>query len=341
MALFHLEHSLSAIDILFPFVNNEILIAGYLLMLKKIILPVMLLFLCLSGCRLANTWQKTTFLFFDTVCEINLFCSPSDFAASKVKIRRVFQDIEDHFSPGSTPNSSPLLINLYKKALSVYHDSNGCFDITVAPLSSIWGFREHSYRVPSPEEINGALQNIGMDKILLEANELFLPPGMELDWGGIAKGFGVDLASQAVIQMGIKNGFINAGGDLYCWGKNPDKKPWQIGIKNPRGSGISAILSLSDIGAATTGDYQRFFIQDGIRYHHVFDPKSGHPSQGKQSVTVVGPEALICDALSTALFVSHQPDDILKKFPQYGAFVIDAKGVPWFIGKNYPIRINN
>ncbi len=310
-------------------------------MLKKIILPNLIFFLCMSGCRLENKWQKTTFLFFDTVCEINLFCSPSDFSISKAKIRLVFQDIEDHFSPGSKPRSSPLVTDLYKKALLVYKDSSGCFDITVAPLSYIWGFRDHSYRVPSPEEINSTLQKMGMDKIVLEANGLLLPPGMELDWGGIAKGFGVDLASQAIIRMEIKNGFINAGGDLYCWGKNPDKKPWQIGIKNPRSNGISAILSLADIGAATTGDYQRFFIQEGIRYHHVFDPKSGYPSRGKQSVTVVGPETLICDALSTALFVSHQPEDVLKKFPQYGAFIIDAKGKTRFIGKTYPFRLNN
>jgi len=82
---------------------------------------------------------------------------------------------------------------------------------------------------------------------------------MELDWGGIAKGFAVDLASQALIQMGVKNGFINAGGDLYCWGKNPEQNSWQIGIKHPRANGVSAILSLSNIGAATTGDYQRYF----------------------------------------------------------------------------------
>ena len=142
-----------------------------------------------------------------------------------------------------------------------------------------------------------------------------------------------------MIQTGIKNGFINAGGDLYCWGKNPDQESWRIGIKRPRGSGISAILYIADTGAATTGDYQRFFIQEGIRYHHVFDPKSGYPSEGKQSVTVVGPETLVCDALSTALFVSGQPEEILKKFPDYGAVIIDSEGKVLLIGKEYPIRL--
>lgn len=310
-------------------------------MSKRFIIPTAVFILFVSGCRVAEKWQSTTFLFFDTVCEINLLCSPSDFASSKEKIRKAFEDIENHFSPGVESHSSSLVINLYKKALVVHDESEGCFDITVAPLSSIWGFRNKTHRIPAREEIDRALEHIGMDKIILEDGGLLLLPGMELDWGGIAKGLGIDMASRSVIRMGVESGFINAGGDLYCWGKNPDKAPWMIGIKHPRTSGVSAVLEITDTGAATTGDYQRFFIRDGIRYHHVFDPKSGYPSEGKQSVTVVGPETLICDALSTALFVSNRPEKILKKFPEYGAVIIDAEGKTFLIGKTYPMRSYN
>lgn len=310
-------------------------------MSKKTLLLAATLFLCLSGCRDREAWQSVTLLFFDTVCEINLLSSRPDFESSKEKIQSIFEDIEKNFSPGAAFYSSPRVINLYKKALAVYHDSEGSFDITVAPLSRIWGFRDKSHRIPSPEEIKDALEYIGMDKIILKADGLHLPPGMELDWGGIAKGFGIDLASNALLQTGIRNGFINAGGDLYCWGNNPDQKSWRIGIKNPRASGVSAILYLSNSGAATTGDYQRFFVKNGVRYHHVFDPKSGYPSKGKQSVTVVGPEALICDALSTALFVSPHPEKILKKFPDYGAVLIDSEGKISTFGRTYPIRLEN
>jgi thiamine biosynthesis lipoprotein len=289
--------------------------------------------------HIAEKWQTATFLFFDTVCEINLYCLPSEFESSEEEIKKIFGDIESLFSPGAQPLSSARVITLYRRALAIYHDSEGCFDITVGPLSSIWGFHNHSHRVPSPAEIIQALEFVGMNKIILESDEIILKPGMELDWGGIAKGFGIDLASQALIQKGIKNGFINAGGDLYCWGKNPDRQPWRIGIKHPRKAGISAVLTLTDIAAATTGDYQRFFIQNGIRYHHVFDPKSGYPSQGKQSVTVVGPETLVCDALSTALFVSSRPEEILTKFPEYGAFLIDSEEKFSVIGKAYPFRL--
>ncbi len=306
-------------------------------MWKRILFFPFLIMLIVSCQRVSEKWHTATILFFDTVCEINLFCPTEGFDSAKREISNVFQDIETHFSPGANVHSSAPVITLFQRGLAIYRHSEGCFDITVAPLSRIWGFRDHSHRVPSREEIDRALEKIGMDKISLKTDELHLMPGMELDWGGIAKGFGIDLAYQAMIQAGIKSGFINAGGDLYCWGKNPDQESWRIGIKNPRGRGISAILYIADTGAATTGDYQRFFLQDGIRYHHVFDPKSGYPSEGKQSVTVVGPETLVCDALSTALFVSKQPEEILKKFQDYGAMVIDAVGELYFIGKEYPV----
>lgn len=294
-------------------------------------------FLTLS-CRRAETWDSTTFLFFDTVCEAKLFCSPSLFKLSQKKIRSIFQDVEDNFSPDSKIVSTPLVETLFEKALLVYHRSCGSFDITVAPLSRAWGFRDDSYRIPPLNEIEKILRFVGMDKIGFEDGHIQLSPGMELDWGGIAKGFGIDMAAEALIQMGIQNGFINAGGDLYCWGKNPDNKLWQIGIQHPRKNGLSAVLMLSDLGAATTGDYQRCFIREGIRYHHVFDPKTGYPARGKQSVTVVGPQTLFCDALSTALFVSDCPEKILDQFPDYGAFIIDAGGKFFTIGKPYPAR---
>jgi thiamine biosynthesis lipoprotein len=307
--------------------------------MRKKYLFLSFLFCLFGSCQgVTDKWQASTLLFFDTVCEINLLCTPSDFDSAKKDIAETFGNIERQFSPGARIDPSVRLISLFRRALAIYLDSEGCFDITVGPLSRIWGFRNHSFRVPPVGEIHQALEIIGMDKIIAESDSLILMPGMELDWGGIAKGFGIDLASQALIQTGIKNGFINAGGDLYCWGKNPQRQSWRIGIKHPRQSGVAAILSIENIGAATTGDYQRYFIQDGIRYHHVFDPKSGYPSQGKQSVTVVGPETLVCDALSTALFVSEKPEKTLKKYPQYGAVVIDSEGKVSLIGKEYPIR---
>lgn len=304
---------------------------------KLCILLFVLLTLTLS-CRLGEKWHTATLLYFDTVCQVEVSCSTSAFKSALKEVHRIFSEIETHFSPGSEDYSSPIVINLFQRALKVYHDSNGCFDITVGPLSRIWGFLTDSRNVPTPQEINSILKLIGTEKIREENETLLLLPGMELDWGSIAKGFGVDLASQSLMKLGISKGFINAGGDLYCWGENPDNKPWQVGIQHPRKSGYLGILSISGLGAATTGDYQRYFIQGEVRYHHIFNPHTGYPAQGKQSVTVCGPETVLCDALSTALFVSTQPEKILEKYPDYGAITVDSRGKLSFIGKALPFR---
>jgi len=305
---------------------------------KKLTL-LLFIFSLLLGCGGEEKWQTSTLLVFDTLCEIKVFCSSSSFKAVLEDVDRIFSEIESSFSPDAEDYSSPMVIDLYRKALQVYRDSDGCFDITVAPLSRLWGFLSKSHYVPSQDQIKSLLGQIGMEKIKMEKEILILHSGMKLDWGAIAKGYAIDLASQSLIERGISSGFINAGGDLYCWGKNPDYQDWNIGIKNPRASGFFGILSISQLGAATTGDYQRYFIRDGVRYHHVFDPRTGYPARGKQSVTVCGPETLLCDALSTALFVSRQPEDIIEKYPDYGAIILDSEGNLSFIGKTYPFRL--
>jgi len=305
---------------------------------RKLYILLLASLLILPGCGVKESWHTSTLLAFDTICEINIFCSPSTFKSAQEEVQRVFSEIESLFSPGADDYSSPFVLNLFQRALKVCQDSNGCFDITVAPLSRIWGFFSKSYIVPAPEQIRSALKLIGMEKIEERNATLILLPGVGLDWGAIAKGFGIDLASKSLVQMGISRGFINAGGDLYCWGTNPNNQSWNIGLKHPRESGFIGVLSISDLGAATTGDYQRYFVKDGVRYHHVFNPRTGYPARGKQSVTVCGPETLICDALSTALFVSQQPEKILEKYQDYGAIIVDSDGNLSFLGKAYPFN---
>ncbi len=307
-------------------------------MAKKFIPLLLVCSFLFFSCGTREKWQTSTLLVFDTLCEIKVFCDSSAFRAAQEEVEGIFSEIESLFSPEAENYASPMLLELYAKALQVYHDSDGCFDITVGPLSRLWGFLSKSYHIPSSSQIESTLKMTGMEKLKVEDGALILLPGMKLDWGAIAKGFAIDLASQALIEMGISSGFLNAGGDLYCWGKNPDNQGWNIGIKHPRERGYFGILSISKLGAATTGDYQRYFIRDGIRFHHVFDPRTGYPASGRQSVTVCGPETLLCDALSTALFVAKEPEKILKKYPEYGAIIVDSAGNLSFIGKAYPFR---
>lgn len=294
-------------------------------------------FLC-TRCGVTEKWHTASFFFFDTLCEVNLYASQGHFLSAREDIHRIFTDVDSYFSPVAADYSSPAVLSLFRKASLLYQSSDGAFDITIAPLSRLWGFLDGDHRVPASSLIKTTLGLIGMDKICDQKTFLDLPEDMSLDWGGIAKGYGIDLAARTLKESGITKGFINAGGDLYCWGKNPTGTSWKIGIKHPRKEGFLGVLEIHDMGAATAGDYQRFFILDGIRYHHIFNPKTGYPAQGKQSVTIVGPETLLCDALSTALFVSLNPAFILKKYPDYGAVIVASDGTLSILGKEYPFH---
>ncbi len=307
---------------------------------RRIFLLVLLGGLLCVRCGVQEKWHAASFFFFDTLCEVNLYTSQGHFLSAQEDIHRIFTDIDTYFSPEAEDYSSQTVLALFREANSLHQASAGTFDITIAPLSRLWGFLDGDHSVPDSDSIKKTLALIGMDKIHDQKTFLDLPEGMSLDWGGIAKGYGIDLAARILKESGITKGFINAGGDLYCWGKNPSKTSWKIGIKHPRNEGFIGVLEIRDLGAATAGDYQRFFIQDGIRYHHIFNPKTGYPALGKQSVTIVGPETLLCDALSTALFVSLHPETILEEYPDYGAVIVDSNGSLSILGKEFPLTIH-
>lgn len=304
----------------------------------RLLLPILALAFFLSGCGPSSRWHRSTLMFFDTVCELRMYGTGAGFHSAEDQVRRIFTDIEARFAPETRVDGSPMILDLYEKALSVHRASRGAFDITVDPLSRLWGFRTGEHRIPSDASIQALLPLIGMTRLTRDGDRLEIPAGMRLDWGGIAKGYGIDLASRALIEAGVSRGFINAGGDLSCWGRNPDGKPWQVGVQHPRSAGFLGVLSLEDQGVATTGDYQRYFLLEETRWHHVFDPRTGYPARGKQSVTVVGPETAMCDALSTALFVSGQPESVIKAFPDYGAVQVDDAGRISFLGKPLAFR---
>lgn len=306
---------------------------------REAVLPVFLLICLGAGCQSRAEWYKYTLLHFDTVCEIEIFCPASELRNSQDVLRRVFSAVETHFSPGREDLSSKTVIELFGLARRLHADSAGYFDISIGPLTRLWGFSDKSFRLPEPWEIKAALLLIGQAAIQEESGFLVLAPGMHLDWGGLAKGWAVDLAASALRDLGISRGFINAGGDLFCWGKNPEGAAWRVGIQHPRRRAYLGILSLSDVSVATSGDYQRYFEKDGVRYHHLLDPRTGYPARGKQSVTVIGPRAALCDGLSTALFVSPEPDFILLQYPDYSAIIVDETGYLRVLGKPYPLEI--
>lgn len=185
--------------------------------------------------------------------------------------------------------------------------SDGAFDVTIGPLMDLWGFGQAQYHVPSDRELEPELDLVGYEQIVVDRVQktVYLPhKGMELDLGGIAKGYAVDKAAQKLRQMGIESALINAGGNIYALGSQPDGSPWLAGIRDPRDENqLIAVLGVKDMAVVTSGDYNRYFIRDGIRYHHILNPATGMPARGVISTTIVAANATDADVLATTLFV--------------------------------------
>lgn len=206
-----------------------------------------------------------------------------------------------------------------KKAKKFCRDSGGAFDITVAPLLEIWGFKDKNFRKPEGTEIENALALIGSDKIIVNENNNTVElqeAGMGLDLGAIAAGYAVDCAVKKLKQAGITSALINIGGDIYCLGAK-FQKPWRVAVKDPRREGMVDFIELKDKAVSTSGDYEQFFIAGDKRYSHIFDPKTGYPIEsGVISVTVVAQDCLTADALATSVSVlgKDKGERLAKKF---------------------------
>ena len=194
--------------------------------------------------------------------------------------------------------------------------TDGAFDITIAPLVSLWGITTDSPYVPTQQEIDALLPLVGPEHLHLSGDTATLDDGCAIDLGGIAKGYTSDRAEAIFRAAGVESGNISLGGNVYVQGSKPDGSPWRVAVQDPQNSSAAAVvLELSDAYAVTSGGYQRYFDQDGKRYHHIIDPATGSPADsGLLSVTVVASangdtdgiltgHGTMCDAFSTALFV--------------------------------------
>jgi thiamine biosynthesis lipoprotein len=226
--------------------------------------------------------------------------------------------------------ASPQTWYILEKSWEFWVASDGAFDVTVGPLVDLWGFTDKQYRVPKDEEIKTALRRVGMDKISFdERNNVvkFNVPGMEIDLGAIAKGYATDCAAKKLKEAGIKSCLINAGGQIYALG---DKfgQPWTIAIRDPRAKSTLSTLELKDQAVSTSGDYEQYFFKGDRRYSHIFNPKTGYPQEsGIISVTVIAPDGLTADALSTAIFVlgKDQGQELVKRFPGASAQIFSQE----------------
>jgi thiamine biosynthesis lipoprotein len=199
------------------------------------------------------------------------------------------------------------IIDLVEKAGHISDLTRGKFDITFASIGGLWDFKSPTPKLPDPDELARRVALIDYKQIAIdrEKSTLYLPrAGMRMSLGAIAKGYGVDRAARVLLKRGIKDFIVYGGGDLFISGKKGDQ-PWAVGIQDPRDRSryFARFEMTEDRAIVTSGDYEKYFVKDGRRYHHIMDPDTGYPTKETVSVTVIAPSTADADGLATGILV--------------------------------------
>lgn len=226
---------------------------------------------------------------------------------------------------------------IIKESVHASAISEGTFDITFHTLHGLWKFDEDlDPHPPTKAQIAERLPFVGWKNIELDAEKRTVKltkAKTQIGLGGIAKGYAVDRAAKVLLDAGLEAFFVQAGGDLLARGKKPDGTDWQAGIRDPRGADgkFFAVLSLADHAFSTAGDYERSYVVDNKRYHHIIDPRTGMPATACRSVTIWAPTALLADEIDDAVFILG-PDKgmkLVESLEGVGAVIVDAKNNVW------------
>jgi thiamine biosynthesis lipoprotein len=265
----------------------------------------------------------------------------SAFAAAEVRMSELASTLSS-WTEGSIPSQvnrkagswvsvDPDTAAIMKLAIEIGERSGGAFDITHQTLAHLWRFGSAQPIHPVPPrvaEVAPLLTHVGMNKIDLEVSRVRVARGTKIGLDGIAKGYIVDQAVLTLRRAGLEDFLVQAGGDLFASGVKPDGSSWQSGIRDPRGkeNEFFARLQIRDQAFSTAGDYARFYIHEGTRYHHILDPKTGFPAKRCRSVTLLAPSAFLADALDDAVFVLGPEKGLalLAEFEDVGAVIVDS-----------------
>src|SRR6202011_4390985 len=229
---------------------------------------------------------------------------------------------------------SPELFQLLAACVGYSRESEGAFDITVGPLMKVWGFYKGTGHLPHRAEVRGALSKVGYGNILLDARNSsvrFAQKGVELDPGGIGKGYAVDRMVDVLKSNGIQSGLISAAGSsIYALGAPPAEAGWKLNIKDPRNpSKTAASVSLKDESMSTSGNYEKFFYAQGKLYSHIMDPRTGFPSQGMLQTSVIAPKTIDSEAWAKPYYIMGREWDLRHKKKDFRIFICeDRAGAP-------------
>ena len=271
----------------------------------------------ISSCSSVPETEASRELFgMDTIISIKAYGQHSEEAVNAAadrltELEELFSVTDDNSDIGTLNRLGAASVSddtayVVSEALNVCESTDGSLDITIYPVLREWGFTTGNMHVPSDEAIAAALEKTGYENIAVSGNTVTLPEGYMLDLGSCAKGYAGDEMLAVMSELGAASALVNLGGNVQTLGLKPDGSEWSVGIANPFSPNeLLGILQTHDKSVITSGGYQRYFTDDdGNVYIHILDPATGHPADsGLVSVTVIGDRGVMCDALSTALFV--------------------------------------
>lgn len=294
----------------------------------------------------STPYQKNAGLIFGTTYSVTYQCGEDLQEEIEAELKKVdgefsmfnSQSIVARLNNGEQPELSNDFIDVFKLARQVSEDTNGAFDITVAPLVNAWGFGFKHEQMPSKEQVDSLRELISYRYVTLKDKTITMQkPGMMLDFSAIAKGYGVDVVARLLERHDIKNYMVEIGGEITTRGINPERVPWRIGVNKPSEDALNenhelqTILNVTDKSMATSGNYRNFYVKGGKKYAHTIDPKTGYPVQHSLlSATVLTDRCAKADAYATSFMVLGMDGakKILERHKELMAYLIytDNKG---------------
>ena len=290
--------------------------------IRTAFLIVLILVVTLTGCGAEQVSDTADFFAMDTYMRITVYGDGADELTRQaeeeiMRIENVLSfsgdgeigTINEHGGGTVSEETQELL----ERALELSRDTGGAFDITIYPVVEAWGFFSGEYRVPGDSELSDLLGLTGWEKVsVVDGQVSFQVPDMGIDLGGIGKGYAGQRVHDMLWEAGISSALLELGGNVCLLGGRPDGTAWRVGIMSPTdGEEYVGILEARDVSIVTSGGYQRYFEEDGVRYHHIIDPATGYPADsGLLSVTIVCDDGARADALSTALFVMGEEEAV-------------------------------
>jgi thiamine biosynthesis lipoprotein len=309
----------------------------------KRILALALALVLLTGCQPKPLEKKSVVgFYFDTVITLSAFVDDDKVLKEALDECARYEKLFSRTVQGSdiwriNEESGPIqvapeTIEMLSDGLGVSEASGGAFDMTVEPETKLWNFSGETAKLPDAEALKEAATHVDYKKLVLKDSSVELPDDMGLDLGGIAKGYIADKLGEFLRKKGVKSALINLGGNVLTVGRRAtDDAAWVVGIQDPKAENGTNKLTLKaeDLSVVTSGNYERFFILDGVRYHHLLNPRTGWPvNEGLDSITILSKSSAMGDALSTACYVLgvDKGMELLKKYDGIDAIFVNSDG---------------